>query len=176
MWTGFLKVWEAMDGPLVGVAIALLAYAAGLLRSAWQELRDVKARATEDRAEFKAQLDRQRDEANARADRERDESRARSKEDRALYMRENAHLYNAIAEQSKQIAEQSKQIAEQSKQIAALSKAVSALQGDVEVLLDRSARSSGGKGGTGHPAAGYEIAHQAVPTPREEEDGEDERR
>ena len=169
MWTGFLKVWEAMDGPLVVVAIALLAYAAGLLRSAWQELRDVKARATEDRAEFKAQLDRQRDEANARADRERDESRARSKEDRALYMRENAHLYNAIAEQSKQIAEQSKEI-------AALSKAIAAIHASVRVLVDRSDRTSGGNVGTDRIANRYELAHQAVPTPREEEDGQDERR
>ena len=242
MWTWVLKVWEATGGTAGALAIALVAYTAGLLRSTLRELRDAR----EDRADFKAQVgrlrdeskeqvgrlrdeskeqfdrlrdesktqfdrlrdesnaraDREHDEAKARADREHDEAKAQSREDRALHVRDHAQLSNAIAdvskvvaEQSKQIAalsrtvseqskeivalsmasaEQSKQIAEQSKQIAAVSKAVSELQGDVRVLLDRSNRSSGGKGGTGHPATSYEIAHQAVPTPREEEDGEDE--
>ena len=150
MWTGILKVWEALGGTVGVLAIAVIAYTAGWLRAKLQELQDVKAGAKEDRAEFKAQLDRQRDEASARADRERDESKARSKEDRALYIRENAHL-------SKQIAEQSKQIA--------------ALQGDVQVLLDRSAD---GNVGTDRTATRYEFARQAVPAPRGEEDEEDE--
>ena len=179
MWTGIFKVWEAMDGPLGVLAIILLAYTAGFLRGKLQELRDVKARANEDRAEFKAQLDGLRE-----------ESRARSKEDRALYMRENAHLSKQFAEHSKQFAEQSKQIAEQSKQIAehskdiaALSnqvaeqsKQIAALQGDVQVLLDRSDRSADGNVGTDRTATRYEIARQAVPAPREEEDEEDEQR
>ena len=78
-----------------------------------------------------------------------------------------------MAEQSKAIAEQSKAIAEQSKAITELFKAVAALQGDVQVLLNRSDRSSGGNVGTGQPTTRYEFARQAAPTPREEEHGKD---
>ena len=204
METEILKMWEAMDGPLGVVVVALLAYTAGFLRSTLQELRDAKADAKEDRAEFKAQLDRQRDEANARADRKRDEAKAQSREDRTLYVRDHVQLSNAIADVSKQIAENSKQIvapshqvaenskriaenskriAENSKrivkpshQVAGQSKQIVALQGDAQVLLDRSDSSAGGNLGTDRTATRYELARQEVPTPPDEEDGKDEQR
>lgn len=123
METEILKMREALDGPLGVVIVALLAYTAGLARSLLQEVRDAR----EDRAGFKAQFDRLRDESNARADREHDDTRARSKEDRALYMRENAQLSSAIAEDSSAIAESSKQIGENFRQIADNSKRIAVL-------------------------------------------------
>ena len=148
---------------------ALLTYVIWLLR----EIRNVIAQANDDReefkaqcnlgrTEFKAQLDRQRDESNVRANRERDESKAQSREDPALYVRDHAQLSNAVADVSNTVGEQSKSIA--------------TLQGDVQVLLDRSDRPADGKVGKDRPATRYEIARQAVPAPREEEDGEDEQR
>ena len=187
MWTGILKAWEAMGGTLGLLTFGLLAYAAGLLRGLLRDNRDANARAKEDRGASE-QRDRDiRADFTARADRDRAEFKAQAKEYRDLSVREHAQLSEKIAEQSekmaeqsekmaeqsKAIAEQSKAIAEQSKAITELFKAVAALQGDVQVLLNRSDRSSGGNVGTGQPTTRYEFARQAAPTPREEEHGKD---
>ena len=79
-----------------------------------------------------------------------------------------------LTEQSTVLAGHSRVLAEQSTAITELSKAVAALQGDVQVLLDRSDRASGGEVGTKQRNARYAIARQAVPTPRGDEEGGDE--
>lgn len=173
-------MWEAIEGMLEFLPIALLAYVAGLLRMLSREVREANARAKEDR-KASEQRDREiRADLTARADRDRAEFKAQAKEYRDLSVREHAQLSEKIAEQSEKMAEQSKAIAAQSKSITDLStaitelfKAVAALQGDVQVLLNRSDRSSGGNVGTGQPTTRYEFARQAAPTPREEEHGED---
>ena len=159
-------MWEAIEGILKFLPIALLVYVAGLLRMLSREVRDANARAKEDR-EASEQRDREiRADFTARADRDRAELMAQIKEDRELNVREHAQLSELIAAQSKSLTELSKSIAE-------LFKAVAAVRGNVQVLLDRSDRSSGGKVGTGQPTTRYEFARLGAPTPREEEHGED---
>ena len=154
-------MWEEIVGTLGLLTIGFLAYMAGLLQSALRRVRDANARAKEDRAASE-QRDRDiRTDFTARADRDRGEFKAQAKEYRDLSVREHAQLSKAIAELSRAIAELSKAVAEQSKGVATL-------QVDVQVLLDRSDRSSGGKAGTTR----YEFARQASPTRREEEHGE----
>lgn len=152
-------MWEEIVGTLGLLTIGFLAYMAGLLQSALWRVRDANARAKEDRAASE-QRDRDiRTDFTARADRDRGEFKAQAKEYRDLSVREHAQLSKAIAELSKSIAE--------------LFKAVAAVRGNVQVLLDRSDRSSGGKVGTGQPTTRYEFARLGAPTPREEEHGED---
>ena len=147
-------MWEEIVGTLGLLTIGFLAYMAGLLQSALRRVRDANARAKEDRAASE-QRDRDiRTDFTARADRDRSEFKAQAKEYRDLSVREHAQVSKAIAELSRAIAEQSKGVA--------------TLQVDVQVLLDRSDRSSGGKAGTTR----YEFARQASPTRREEEHGE----
>ena len=141
-------MWEEIVGTLGLLTIGFLAYMAGLLQSALRRVRDANARAKEDRAASE-QRDRDiRADFTARADRDRGEFKAQAKEYRDLSVREHAQLSKAIAELSKEVA---------------------ALQADVQVLLDRSDRSSGRKAGTTR----YEFARQAAPTPRGEEHGEE---
>lgn len=157
-------MWEAIEGILRYLPIALLVYVAGLLRMLSREVRDANARAKEDR-EASEQRDREiRADFTARADRDRAELVAQLKEDRELNVREHAQLSESLTAQSKSLIELSKSIAE-------LFKSVAAVRGNVQVLLNRSDRSSGGKVGTGQPPTRYEFARQAAPTPREEERG-----
>lgn len=166
-------MWEAIEGMLEFLPIALLAYVAGLLRMLSREVRDANARAKEDR-EASEQRDREiRADLTARADRDRAELMAQIKEDREFNMREHAQLSESLAAQSKSITDLSKAITDLSRAITELVKAVAALQGDVQVLLNRSDSSSGGMVRTGQPTTRYEFARQAAPTPREEEHGED---
>ena len=148
-------MWEEIVGTLGLLTIGFLAYMAGLLQSALRRVRDANARAKEDRAASE-QRDRDiRTDFTARADRDRGEFKAQAKEYRDLGVREHAQQSKAIAELSKAVAEQSKEVA--------------TLRADVQVLLDRSDRSSGRKAGTTR----YEFARQAAPTPRGEEHGEE---
>ena len=143
-------MWEEIVGTLGLLTIGFLAYMAGLLQSALRRVRDANASTKEDR-EACQQRDREvRADFSARADRDRAEFKAQAKEYRDLSVREHAQLSETIAEQSKAIAR---------------------LQGDVQVLLNRSDRSSGGKVSTGQRQV--RVRPSGAPTPREEEHGEE---
>ena len=189
MWTGILKLWEAAGGTLGTLVIAFLAYIAAAARGVSRELGDVKDRAKEDR-EFSARERAQLSQAITEQSKVlAEQSKVLAEHYRVLVEHSKvldwqsktlAEHSKTLAEHSKVLAEHSKVLAEhsrvldrQSNALAELSKSVATLQGDVQVLLDRSDRASGGEVGTKPRNARYTIARQAVPTPRGDEEGGD---